>query len=176
MADQKVAVSKSMTSDLGLRSRVGGLLARHKIKLMLAESMTGGAVSAEFSVEEHAGDYLLGSIVCYNDEIKQGVLGISADFIEEHGGVSAEVSAALVDSLAEQFSQAQLLVSITGFSFDSQACSKENPVGTVYIHLRLGHLDASYKYILEGTPEQIVQQTVQLVLFLIEEKIHQLEE
>ena len=114
--------------------------------------------------------------MCYNDIVKEGVLGISADFIEEHGGVSAKVSAALVDSLAEHFPQAQLLVSITGFAFDSPACSKENPVGTVYIHLRLGHLDASYKYVLEGSPEDIVQQTVQLVLFLIEDKIHQLEE
>lgn len=162
--------------DAALVGSVGGLLAQHGLRLMLAESMTGGAVVAALSVEEHAREYLLGGVVCYSDEVKENNLGVSRSLLDEYGGVSAEVTEALVQGLERHYPPADIRVAITGFAFDSPACTSENPVGTVFIHLRFGSIDVAQKYHLKGDPYEIVAETVTLVLLLLEDRIHQLEE
>ncbi|HZH54496.1 MAG TPA: CinA family protein [Sphingobacteriaceae bacterium] len=159
-----------------LIQRVSGLLARHQLKLMLAESMTAGAIAAHLSLGVNAGDYLMGSIVCYDDEIKSTCLGVDSRLIERYGGVSPEVTKALTDGLARNFPQGKLFVAVTGFAFESPAVSEEDPVGTTYIYLRMGEIDCAKRYVLEGSPEQIIAEAVTLVLLLLENNIHQLQE
>ncbi|MGH2623374.1 MAG: CinA family protein [Sphingobacterium sp.] len=115
----------------------GKFLAEHKLKLVLAESMTAGYLSCAFSLERHAGDYFLGSVVSYHDQMKIMGLQIDPNTIQQYGGVSAEVTAEMVAGLAGNF-EADIRIANTGFAFECQETTAENPVGTVYIHLQFG--------------------------------------
>lgn len=159
-----------------LLDRVGKLLATHDIKLVLAESMTAGALAATFSLEENAGDYLMGSQVCYSDEMKQMALGIRPALLDTFGGVSAEVTEALVSGLQRKFPQAKLLVAVTGFAFDCEATTRENPVGTVYVHIRFDRLDYARKYIFDGDKSSIIQQAIAVIIQLLDELLAQFAE
>lgn len=156
--------------------RIGPVLAAHELRLVLAESMTAGALASAFSLEKHAGDYLVGSIVCYSDEMKQMALGVRPALIDAFGGVSAEVTEALVSALQRRFHHAKLLIAITGFAFECEATTRENPVGTVYIHIRFDRLDYARKYIFEGDQISIIQQAIHITIRLIDDLLAQFAE
>lgn len=62
-------------------------------KLAIAESLTGGALSAEFISNPGASKVVLGSIVAYQSVLKNQLLGVSNSLLESLGAVNAEVAA-----------------------------------------------------------------------------------
>ena len=63
--------------------------------LATAESCTGGLVAAALTAIPGSSDVITGGIVAYANEVKTGELGVSAELIERHGAVSAEVAEAM---------------------------------------------------------------------------------
>lgn len=158
-----------MEENLHILDRIGSSLANHGLKLVLAESMTAGALASTISAVHNAGDYFLGSVVCYSDEMKQSALDVEPDLLETFGGVSAEVTAALVHGLHSRFPMADLKAAVTGFAFECAATTRETPVGTVFIHIQLERVHYTKRYTLEGDEKSIIDQTIHLVLKLIDE-------
>ncbi|AOZ98180.1 competence/damage-inducible protein A [Flavobacterium commune] len=74
---------------------VGKMLKKQQKTIATAESCTGGQIAASLSSVAGASSYFKGSVVSYATETKINVLGISADFIEKHSVVSAEVATAM---------------------------------------------------------------------------------
>nr|WP_288833642.1 competence/damage-inducible protein A [uncultured Flavobacterium sp.] len=74
---------------------VGKMLKKQQKTIATAESCTGGQIAASLSSVAGASAYFKGSVVSYATETKINVLGISADFIEKHSVVSAEVATAM---------------------------------------------------------------------------------
>ena len=62
-------------------------------KLAIAESLTGGLLSAEFVSVPGASNVLLGSIVAYQTSLKHELLGVSRTLLENQGAVDPEVAA-----------------------------------------------------------------------------------
>lgn len=73
--------------DTSMVSVVAEALARQKWTLGLAESCTGGLI-ASMVTQEPASHYFMGSIVCYDNSVKERVLGVSAQTLATHGAVS----------------------------------------------------------------------------------------
>lgn len=139
-----------------------------KLQLVLAESMTSGAVASVISTDHDAGEYFVGSVVCYSDEVKTRVLDVDDNLIEQYGGVSEQVTRALTDGLHQLFPNTSLLVSITGFAFECPATSRENPVGTTYIDIRYANHHHTEKYIFDGGDRDIIDQAVLHTFLLIQ--------
>jgi nicotinamide-nucleotide amidase len=112
--------------------RVGSFLAQHKLKLVCAESMTAGFLSSTFALEVSSGDYYLGSLVCYDDLMKEMLLHVSPSLIETYTSESAEVTLAMLQGLENLVPQADIYISITGLAFDSPNPKQSRPVGRVY--------------------------------------------
>lgn len=74
---------------------VGKMLKKQQKTIATAESCTGGQIAASLSSVAGASSYFKGSVVSYATETKINVLGVSADFIEKHSVVSAEVATAM---------------------------------------------------------------------------------
>jgi len=73
-----------------------GVLATLKargFKLAIAESLTGGALSAEFVSVPGASEVLLGSVVAYQSELKHELLGVSKSLLETSGPIDPQVAA-----------------------------------------------------------------------------------
>ncbi|MGZ4186488.1 MAG: competence/damage-inducible protein A [Solirubrobacteraceae bacterium] len=95
----------------------------------VAESCTGGMMSARLTDRGGSSAYFLGGVVAYSNEAKISHVGVDAELIAHYGAVSTEVAEALADGAAERFG-AEIGVGITGIA-GPDGGTKEKPVGTV---------------------------------------------
>ncbi len=101
--------------------------------MAVAESCTGGLVSAAITEVAGSSGYFLGGVVSYSNEAKEAFLDVSDRLLARHGAVSAEVAAAMAAGARARFG-ADLAVSVTGIA-GPDGGSLEKPVGLVYLGL-----------------------------------------
>jgi nicotinamide-nucleotide amidase len=99
--------------------------------IALAESCTGGLLADSFTDIPGASKVFAGSAVCYSNDAKINILGISECLLAQHGAVSAECAEAMAVAATEKFGTDYAL-SVTGFAGPTGG-TDENPVGTVFI-------------------------------------------
>lgn len=63
------------------------------LRLAIAESLTGGALSAEFVSVPGASEVLLGAVVAYQSELKHEMLGVSKSLLDSSGPIDPQVAA-----------------------------------------------------------------------------------
>lgn len=95
----------------------------------VAESCTGGLMSARLTERPGSSDYFAGGIVAYSNEAKVKLAGVGEGLIERVGAVSEEVAEALARGAAERFG-ADFGIGITGIAGPGGGTA-EKPVGTV---------------------------------------------
>jgi nicotinamide-nucleotide amidase len=99
------------------------------LRISLAESCTGGLVAAALTEIPGSSDVLDASIVCYSNESKIGLLGISLDVLETFGAVSIAVAWAMARGALAK-TQADVAVAITGIA-GPEGGDERKPIGTV---------------------------------------------
>ena len=98
-------------------------------KIALAESCTGGLVSAAITEIPGSSAVLDRGFVTYSNEAKHETLGVSEDIIDAFGAVSAATAWAMAQG-AIKHSRADVAVSISGVAGPDGGSDKK-PVGTV---------------------------------------------
>lgn len=98
--------------------------------LSAAESCTGGKISSLITSVPGASEYYLGSVTSYAIPVKEKVLGVPEDTINEYGVVSSEVAAAMAEGV-RNLTGSTYAVSTTGLA--GPGGDEHNPVGTVWI-------------------------------------------
>jgi nicotinamide-nucleotide amidase len=107
--------------------QVAGLLNGRTVAV--AESCTGGLMSARLTERPGSSAYFAGGIVAYSNEAKADVVGVDAALIERVGAVSDEVAEALADGALARF-HAGFGIGITGIA-GPDGGTEEKPVGLV---------------------------------------------
>ena len=110
---------------------VGNLLkARHQT-IATAESCTGGKLAS--LLNKHAGSsaFYFGSIISYDNSVKEHLLNVPSEMIKTHGVVSEEVVCEMANNVRKQIG-ADFAIATSGIAGPSGG-SKEKPVGTVWI-------------------------------------------
>jgi nicotinamide-nucleotide amidase len=74
--------------DSPLEVVVGQLLKAKNWQLGTAESCTGGSVAARITSVPGSSAYFRGSVVAYDNDIKEALLGVNAETLAQHGAVS----------------------------------------------------------------------------------------
>jgi nicotinamide-nucleotide amidase len=98
-------------------------------KVALAESCTGGLVSAALTEIAGSSAVLERGFVTYSNEAKHEMLGVSTDLIDTFGAVSVAVAWSMAQG-ALRHSKADVAVAITGVA-GPDGGSEQKPVGTV---------------------------------------------
>lgn len=111
-------------------TRVLDLCRIRGLRVVTAESCTGGLVAAALTEIAGSSDVVECGFVTYSNDAKAALLGVPLVTLERHGAVSAETAAAMAAG-ALRNSQADLAVAITGIAGPGGG-SKEKPVGLVY--------------------------------------------
>ena len=97
--------------------------------IAVAESCTGGLMSARLTDRGGSSAYFRGGVVAYSNEAKIEHVGVDAELIARFGAVSTEVAEALADGSAARFG-AELGIGITGIA-GPDGGTDEKPVGLV---------------------------------------------
>jgi len=116
-----------------LAQAVGQALRKKGKTLSLAESCTGGLLSALLTEIPGSSDYFLGSIVSYADSAKEDLLDVEAETLRRDGAVSEETAREMARGALRKF-QSDLALALTGIAGPSGG-SEEKPVGTVVFAL-----------------------------------------
>lgn len=113
-----------------LASRLGEELLRRGFTLAVAESCTGGLVSAELTRVPGSSRYFRTGLVAYANETKTQLAGVPAELIAAHGAVSEEVARALARGIRAR-AHADVGLGITGVAGPGGS-SDDKPVGLVH--------------------------------------------
>jgi nicotinamide-nucleotide amidase len=109
--------------------QVASWLAGSGRTVAVAESCTGGLMSARLTELAGSSAYFAGGAVVYSNEAKVSLAGVDPELIERFGAVSNEVAEALASGAASRF-EADLGIGITGIAGPGGG-TDEKPVGTV---------------------------------------------
>ena len=153
-----------MPSDLLIKC--SKILLSKQLTIATAESATAGRLAAEFSLIPDCGKTLKGGLVCYDAGIKQDILGVSADLVEQYTPESAEVTEDMAIKLPKLI-EADIHIAITGLTMPGGSETPEKPVGTMFIHTLIKGRPIPLREVFKGSPEEIVLQTVDRIAQLL---------
>ena len=161
-----------MLSDLtGNAKLLLDALREQGLKLVCAESCTGGLICACLTEIPGSSDIVERGFVTYSNAAKYEVLDVPEAMIETHGAVSEEVAGAMAQGALDH-SRADIAVAVTGIAGPGGG-SEEKPVGLVFIaaarrDARLVHMRCRFGDIGRGAVrERTVDQAFKLVLSIL---------
>lgn len=96
-----------------------------------AESCTGGRIAESIMAVPGASNYFKGGIICYTDDIKENLLGVSRDLLQEKTAVCEEVAKEMVKGAIDTLRVDYALVA-TGIAGPGGG-TPEIPVGTIWL-------------------------------------------
>ena len=105
------------------------------IKLLIAESCTGGLLSANITKVAGSSAVFSHGFVCYSNESKRKFLNVSKKTINSFGAVSYETVKQMLTGLCNQAKSKTLTIAISGVAGPSGSESK--PVGLVFIGIKI---------------------------------------
>lgn len=116
-------------------------------RIAVAESCTGGLVSAALTSIPGSSDVLEVGFITYSNASKMRTLGVNSDIIETFGAVSIATAWAMAQGALDK-SDAEIAVAVTGIA-GPEGGTAQKPVGTVvFARARRG-----------GNPDDIIADT-----------------
>ena len=109
------------------------------IKLLTAESCTGGLLSANITGIAGSSAVFSYGIICYSNESKRKLLNVNDKTIKSHGAVSFETVREMLSGLCTEAESKTLAIAISGVAGPSGSESK--PVGLVFIGAKISSND-----------------------------------
>lgn len=139
---------------------------KRKLKVVTAESCTGGLVAATLTAIAGSSDVVERGFVTYANEAKREMLGVPWDALLGHGAVSELVARAMATG-ALAHSQADIAVSVTGVAGPGGG-SEDKPVGLVHLAaVRGGHDPIVERHIFPGDRDMIRRVSVLTALAML---------
>ena len=118
-------------TDEPLEVIVGKMLTERHQTIATAESCTGGKLAALLSKHPGSSAFYYGSVVSYDNSVKEHLLEVPAEIIKAHGVVSEEVVCIMAESIRKQIGT-DFAIATSGIAGPTGG-SKTKPVGTVWI-------------------------------------------
>ena len=111
--------------------QIGDILYASGLTIGTAESCTGGRNSEAIIAIPGSSDYYKGGIVAYTDEVKERILGVPHEILEEYTAVSEEVARQMVLGTINTI-DVDFAIASTGYAGPGGG-TKDNPVGTIWL-------------------------------------------
>jgi len=142
------------------------LLITKQKTIACAESCTGGMIQKLLTDMPGSSAYLQGGIISYSNEIKERLLYVPHEIIEQDGAVSESCARAMMDGLKKSFNS-DFRVSVTGIAGPDGGSDlpDEKPVGLVYIGIAYAEIAEIFKMRFLGNRDSIRFKTAEFVFY-----------
>jgi nicotinamide-nucleotide amidase len=114
-----------------LEKNIGDLLLEKNLTVGIAESCTGGYLSHLITSVSGSSAYFKGSVISYSNEIKEGLLHVKDDTLNQFGAVSEQTVTEMVAG-ALKVLNVDVAIAVSGVAGPTGG-TPEKPVGTVFI-------------------------------------------
>ena len=119
------------TEDISLEALAGRLLKQQGKTIATAESCTGGRLAAALNAQSGSSAYYMGSVVAYDNSIKEQVLGVRHDTLLQHGAVSESTVRQMAEGVRALL-HTDYAIATSGIAGPTGG-TPDKPVGTVWI-------------------------------------------
>lgn len=152
------------TEDLPLETILGNLLKERQQTIATAESCTGGRLAAVLNAQSGASAYYMGSVVAYDNTIKEQVLGVKHSTLEKYGAVSEQTVREMAEGV-RALMNTDYAIATSGIAGPTGG-TPDKPVGTVWIAWATpdGTTAECYHFGVAREREQITQRAVTAAL------------
>lgn len=148
---------------------VGRLLAAKNWMLGIAESCTGGAVSARITSVPGSSAYFQGSIISYSNDVKVSQLGVSPDTLATVGAVSEETIRQMAEGVRKSL-KTDVGIATSGIA-GPDGGTPDKPVGTIWIAVATPTETRTRLLTLSQYRDQNIQLTTTYLLNLLREQL-----
>lgn len=140
-------------------AELGELLSLEGDTLATAESCTGGLIASTLTDVSGSSEWFRGGVIAYANEVKEGLLGVLAETLREHGAVSEPVVGQMATGV-QKATGANVSVAVSGIAGPTGG-TPDKPVGTVWIAWAVnGSVTRTKHNVFMGSREEIKEQTV----------------
>ena len=136
-----------------------------KVRLVVAESCTGGVLSGRITAVPGASEVFIGGVVAYDNVVKSGTLDVPPELLDQYGAVSEQVVSAMAEGAQRQFA-ADVALAVTGIAGPTGGTA-EKPVGTVWLAARYRSESRALKRMFPGDRNEIRARSAQAALDLL---------
>ena len=119
------------TEDISLEALAGRLLKQQGKTIATAESCTGGRLAAALNAQSGSSAYYMGSVIAYDNSIKEQVLGVRHDTLLQHGAVSEQTVLQMAEGVRTLI-HTDYAIATSGIAGPTGG-TIDKPVGTVWI-------------------------------------------
>jgi len=126
-----------------IEEKIGEWLKEKHLTMSTAESCTGGGVAAKITSVSGSSAYFIGSIVAYQNEVKEKFLDVSAETIERYNVVSAQTVTSMAKGAMKAFGT-DCAVATSGIAGPTGG-DEERPIGTIWIAAAYGNKIVTFK-------------------------------
>ena len=141
---------------------VGNILKSRHQTIATAESCTGGSLASLLAKHPGSSAFYFGSVVSYDNSVKEHLLGVPEEMIKTHGVVSEEVAYEMANSIRNQIGT-DYAIATSGIAGPSGG-TPEKPVGTVWIAWATHQGTKAECFHLGKLREQVIARTCQKAL------------
>lgn len=142
---------------------LGEKLYKKHLTISTAESCTGGFVSHKITVVPGASNYYKGSIISYDNLVKEELLVVDKKTIKSKGAVSKEVVEQMARTIASKL-RTDCSIAVSGI-MGPDGGTKDKPVGTVWISTLYNDDINSVEYNVGNSRVENIERTANLAIF-----------
>lgn len=157
LGDHYIGKGEMMPEEL-----LGEKLRKKRLTVSTAESCTGGFIAHKITVVPGASDYYEGSIVSYDNRIKEELLNVDSEVIKSKGVVSRYVVEQMAINVAKKLNT-NCSIAVSGI-MGPDGGTKDKPVGTVWIATLCNDEIISQQYNVGRSRKQNIERTANLAI------------
>ncbi len=117
--------------DEPLAKAIGKILIAQNKTIATAESCTGGYIAHQLTAHAGASAFYKGSIISYDNDVKENVLKVKKQTLDEFGAVSEKTVSEMLKGVIDKL-QSDYAVAVSGI-MGPDGGTQDKPVGTVWI-------------------------------------------
>ncbi|AQS87334.1 hypothetical protein AA101099_3085 [Neoasaia chiangmaiensis NBRC 101099] len=122
---------------LALAAKTVATLRAKGVRVVTAESCTGGLIAAALTHMAGSSDVVAGGFVTYSNALKESALGVAAHTLATEGAVSEATAIEMAMGALTAASDAKIAVAVTGIA-GPDGGTDNKPVGTVCLAIQSG--------------------------------------